>query len=270
VVGILAGIKKAILVTPDVKSLSVDSWGVDYVLVRGNEPMLGPAYHYRDPRAGEPYSRLRQDPGEEFIYRRTGIQFMSLNSVYQLVADHERDPSWMEMADGLMMVADWFHWLLTGRKTVEETNASTTQLFDPVRRTWSWDLIDRLKLPRTLFSAQVVPPGRILGPVSKELGFRESTPLVIACCTHDTGSAVLAVPAEGNDDWAYLSSGTWSLIGVELPRPLLTDEARRANLPMSLASAVRCDFSRISSAFGYFRSADAAGARKEWIWTILT
>ena len=89
---VLAGIKKAIAVAPDVKSLSVDSWGVDYVLVRGNEPMLGPAYHYRDPRAGKPYSLLRQDPGEEFIYQQTGIQFMSLNSVYQLVADHERDP----------------------------------------------------------------------------------------------------------------------------------------------------------------------------------
>lgn len=231
---VVTGLKKALEAHPEIKSLSVDSWGVDYVLVRGMEPMLGPAFHYRDLRAGGPYRRLREDPGERFIYERTGIQFMTLNSLYQLIADNERDPGWVASADGVLMIADWFHWLLTGRRTVEETNASTTQLYDPVRRRWSWELIERAGLPRTLFGTEVVRPGTLLGPVSKTIGLRDPAPAVVACCTHDTGSAVVAVPAEDNADWAYLSSGTWSLIGVELPAPLLTEDARRANFTNEL------------------------------------
>jgi len=231
---VLSGLKKALAADPNVMSVSVDSWGVDYVLVRGREPMLGPAYHYRDPRAGKPYERLRRDPGEEFIYSRTGIQFMPLNSIYQLVADHDRDPAWVESADGFLMVADWFHWILSGRKTVEVTNASTTQLFDPLRRNWSWELIDRLRLPRAIFSAEVISPGSVIGPLCVDFPIREATPSVVACCTHDTGSAVVAVPAEDTNDWAYLSSGTWSLLGVELPMPLLTDAARVANFTNEL------------------------------------
>lgn len=229
-----SGLKKVLAAHPEVKSLSVDSWGVDYVLVRGKEPMLGLAFHYRDPRAGGPYTRLKGDPGETFIYERTGIQFMHLNSVYQLVADHERDPGWVGMADGLLMIADWFHWLLTSRRTVEETNASTTQLYDPVRRTWSWELIERLKLPSTLFHTEVVTPGTVIGAMTKALAPADSAPAVVACCTHDTGSAVVAVPADDNEEWAYLSSGTWSLIGVELPSPMLTEEARRTNFTNEL------------------------------------
>jgi rhamnulokinase len=229
---VLAGLRKA--QSAGAKSLSVDSWGVDYVLVRRTEPMLGLAFHYRDPRAGGPYKRLKEDQGEAFIYERTGIQFMHLNSLYQLVADHERDPEWVASSDGFLMIADWFHWLLTGRRTVEETNASTTQLYDPVRRAWSWELIERLGLPRTLFRSEVVTPGTILGPVSKTLGLGYSSPEVVACCTHDTGSAVVAVPAETGNDWAYLSSGTWSLIGVELPAPLLNEDARKANFTNEL------------------------------------
>jgi rhamnulokinase len=231
---VLAGLRKSLAAYPDVKSLSVDSWGVDYVLVRGMEPMLGPAFHYRDSRAGGPYVRLRKDPGEGYIYERTGIQFMPLNSLYQLLADYERDPGRLDAADGFLMIADWFHWLLTGRRTVEETNASTTQLYDPIRRTWSWELIDRLNLPRKLFSVEVVEPGTALGPLSESIGLRESMPTVVACCTHDTGSAVAAVPAEADGDWAYLSSGTWSLIGVELSSPLLSEEARLANFTNEL------------------------------------
>jgi len=232
-----AGLKKALGAYPEIKSLSVDSWGVDYVLVRRGEPMLGLSFHYRDPRSGGPFRRLREDPGEPYIYQRTGIQFMTLNSLYQLVADHERDPEWVATADGFLMIADWFHWLLTGRRAVEETNASTTQLYDPIRRTWSWELIERLGLPRTLFRGEVVTPGTVIGPLAKALCAGRTAPSVIACCTHDTGSAVVAVPADAEEGWAYLSSGTWSLIGVELPAPLLTEEARRANFTNELGYA---------------------------------
>jgi rhamnulokinase len=157
--------------------------------------------------------------------------------VYQLVADTQRDRGWVESADGLLMVADWFHWLLCGRRANEETNASTTQLYDPQRRTWAWPLIERLDLPRALFSTEIVRAGTQLGALTPEVasltGLPASTP-VIAGCTHDTASAVAAVPAEEGEDWAYLSSGTWSLLGVELAAPLLSAEARRGNFTNEL------------------------------------
>ena len=236
---VLNGLKLVSARKEAIRSISVDSWGVDYVLVRGVEPMLGPAYHYRDPRAMEPYEALRKELGEAFIYQRTGVQFMTLNSLYQLVADWKRDPEWMNGAS-FLMIADWFHWMLSGRKTIEETNASTTQLYDPVQRTWAWELIDRLELPRTLFRYEVVPPGTILGSVTEtvleqmHLGNGVRKPEVVACCTHDTGSAVAAVPTHEGEEWAYLSSGTWSLIGVELAEPLINDGARKANFTNEL------------------------------------
>ena len=224
---ILAGLRK---VGGEVESVSVDSWGVDFVLVRGSEPMLGVAFNYRDARAGGPFSSLRARLGEERIYEATGVQFISINSLYQLAADHERDPQWVESADGFLMIADWFHWLLSGRRTVEETNASTTQLYDPRRREWSRALIAATGLPEGLFAVEVVRPctklGKLSADVAAETGL--SGVEVVAGCTHDTAAAVAAVPASGVD-WAYLSSGTWSLIGVELPEPLLSEAARRAN-----------------------------------------
>lgn len=236
---VLTGLRMVSRRKEAIRSVSVDSWGVDYVLVRGLEPMVGPAYHYRDERALGPYEQLRKKPGEAFIYERTGIQFMPLNSLFQLAADWGRDPAWMG-GSSILMIADWFHWMLSGRKTIEETNASTTQLYNPLQRTWAWDLIDSLELPRSLFRYEVVPPGTVLGPMTDsvlertKLGFSGRKPEVVACCTHDTGSAVAAVPAQEGEEWAYLSSGTWSLIGVELAEPLITEGARRANFTNEL------------------------------------
>jgi rhamnulokinase len=232
---VLAGLRAG--ADGEVRSLSVDAWGVDYVLVRGREPLCGLAFNYRDPRAQAALQALRVAPGEEFIYAQTGIQFIPLNSVYQLVADTWRDRGWVEGADGMLMIADWFHWLLCGRRANEETNASTTQLYDPQRRTWAWPLIERLDLPRALFATEVVRPGTVLGPLTAEVagltGLPATTP-VIAGCTHDTASAVVAVPAEEGEDWAYLSSGTWSLLGVELSAPLLSAAARCGNFTNEL------------------------------------
>ena len=204
--------------------------GAVKMLVRGAEPMLGVAFHYRDARADGPFRTLRARLGEAEIYAHTGIQFMPLNSLYQLVADHERDPRWVESADGFLMIADWFHWLLSGRRANEETNASTTQLYDPRQRAWSREIVAASGLPAALFAGEIVRAGTRLGPLIDEVA--EDTGLrgveVVAGCTHDTGSAVAAVPASG-EDWAYLSSGTWSLIGVELPAPLINEAARAAN-----------------------------------------
>lgn len=135
----------------------------------------------------------------------------------------------LNSADRLLLIADWIHYLLCGRAVAEATNASTTQLYDPRSNDWSEKLISHFGFPRGLFP-EIVPPGTVLGPLLPEV--RAETSLgpvpVVAGCTHDTAAAVAAVPAQGND-WAYLSSGTWSLIGVELPAPLIDDAVRAAN-----------------------------------------
>ncbi len=227
---VLEGLRRTAAAGISPRSISVDSWGVDYVLVRGQEPMHGVPFHYRDLRADGAFCTLREKLGDEAIYEQTGIQFMTLNSIYQLVADVERDREWVESADGFLMIADWFHWMLSGVRSVEETNASTTQLYDPRRRSWARALIQSCGLPQRLFPEVLVVPGTRIGALAADVA--QETKLsdvdVIACCTHDTASAVAAVPAEG-DDWAYLSSGTWSLLGVELEEPIISEASRRAN-----------------------------------------
>ena len=226
---IRTGLRKVAARGVEVASVSVDSWGVDYVLVRSNQPPLQPPFCYRDSRTEESYSAIRKMIGEEEIYRRTGVQFMPINTLYQLVAEQRQDAGLLGHTEQFLMIGDWFHYLLCGRMAQEESNASTTQLWDPRRRAWSDELIKALNLPRHIFP-EVVPPCTRLGEITPEL--RAETGLgkidVVAGCVHDTGSAVAAVPAQGNG-WAYLSSGTWSLIGVELAEPLITEEARAAN-----------------------------------------
>ena len=213
-----------------ISGVSVDSWALDYVLMQGREPMLRPPYQYRDARTERTYTAAREQLGDAEIFENTGVQFMPINTLYHLLADMEEDAELLRSADRFLLVADWFHCLLSGRAAQEESNASTTQLWDPRRRAWSDALIARAGLPRHIFP-EVVPPCTMLGTLLPDL--TEETGLspdvaVIAGCTHDTGAAVAAVPAQG-EQWAYLSSGTWSLIGVELPGPLIDEAARAAN-----------------------------------------
>jgi rhamnulokinase len=226
---IKVGLRKAAALDLPVASVSVDSWGVDYVLGRAAEPMLRVPFCYRDGRTAVPYEDVRRAIGEDEIYEHTGIQFMPLNTLYQIAAEQRQDPVLLGHAEHFLMIGDWFHRLLCGAIVQEESNASTTQLWDPRRRAWSGELIERLGLPPRLFP-RVVPPCSRLGvltdAVCAETGLRKIE--VVAGCVHDTGAAVAAVPAEGGG-WAYLSSGTWSLIGVELPAPLITPGARAAN-----------------------------------------
>jgi rhamnulokinase len=229
---IKVGLAKIAIRNLPIASISVDSWGVDYVLSRGKEPMLRPPYQYRDARTSRVYDAARTRVGEETIFRCTGTQFMPINTLYQLLADLNEDAELLRSADGFLMIGDWFHFLLSGRFVQEESNASTTQLWNPVERRWADELIHRFDLPRHLFP-EIVPAGTVLGKLSPSVA--EETGLsrdvsVIAGCTHDTGSAVAAVPADGeNNDWAYLSSGTWSLIGVELRAPVVNEAVRQAN-----------------------------------------
>lgn len=224
------GLSKVAARAVPITSLSVDAWGVDYVLIRGCQPMLALPYNYRDSRTDGVYERAHCLAGDGMIFEQTGIQSMSINTLYQLIADAEQDGALLESADCFLTIGDYFHYLFCGKICVDESLASTTQIYDTRTRRWSDSLIDLFGLPKKIFP-QVVPCGTTLAPMLPEIC--EETGLaagveVIATCSHDTGAAVAAVPAQG-DDWAYLSSGTWSLIGVELAAPLVTPEAAKLN-----------------------------------------
>ncbi|MDX2225783.1 MAG: rhamnulokinase family protein [Verrucomicrobiae bacterium] len=204
-----------------VSSISSDSWGVDYVLIRGNEPTLGAPYNYRDARTDGGFERAFAVVPREEIFRETGIQFMTLNTLYQLHAHAMADPVLLKTAEKFLCIGDYINFLLCGVAKMEVSLASTTQLYNPKKKAWSKKLIGKFKFPKHLFP-EVVASGTKLGPVDHriagDLGLTEME--VIATCSHDTGAAVAAVPAEGKN-WAYLSCGTWSLMGVELEKPII-------------------------------------------------
>jgi rhamnulokinase len=213
-------------------SVGVDTWGVDYVLLTERNEFLGQPYHYRDKRTdGLLNHALTRVPRRE-IFAATGLQFMEINTVYQVLAMHQRDPELLRMADLFLMMPDFFHWCLSGSRVVEFTNATTTQFFHPVNRDWSFDLLKRFGLPTDMLP-KVVNPGTKLGRLREDVALRTGLPRiqVVAPATHDTGSAVAAVPTEntGRSDWAYISSGTWSLLGAEVSQPVLTDKALERN-----------------------------------------
>ncbi|MGB8166140.1 MAG: rhamnulokinase family protein [Chthoniobacteraceae bacterium] len=223
------GLRKVAARGLPVQSLSVDSWGLDYVLTGAGQPMLSLPYTYRDARNDGPYAAALKSPGAEPIFAETGIQFMPINTLYQLIAERENSPQLLGVADRFLMIADYLHFLFCGVPSAEESLASTTQLYNPVTRRWSERLAEIFALPPHIFPP-LVAPGTRLGPLLPEVATEIGLPdvQVIATCSHDTGAAVAAVPASG-DDWAYLSSGTWSLIGVELTRPLLDESALAHN-----------------------------------------
>ena len=224
------GIAKVAARGISVSSLSVDSWGVDYVWSGLGQEMLAPAYIYRDPRTDAVFEKALAAVGRAKIFSETGIQFMSFNTLYQLMADMETSPELARRADGFLCVADYLNFLFSGVRKAEESLASTTQIYNPATRGWSEELISAFGFPRSAFP-EIAPSGTVLGPladsVAQETGLRGAN--VVASCSHDTGAAVAAVPADAGDDWAYLSSGTWSLIGVELPAPLINEATQAAN-----------------------------------------
>jgi rhamnulokinase len=222
------GVARGLMHGRAIRSISVDSWAVDYVpLDTAGEPLRRP-YSYRDPRtAGRMERAIELAGGREALYDRTGIQFLSLNTLPQVIADIEDEPELARRAASRLLMAEYFLYRLSGQQVAEVTNASTTQVMDVRTRAWSRELIraivdDAWRWPR------IVPPGTILGPMRPELVPEGTTnaPMVLACCAHDTASAVAAVPASGERTWAFISSGTWSLVGMELSAPLLTEAAR--------------------------------------------
>jgi rhamnulokinase len=213
-----------------ISSLSVDGWGVDYVLINSVHPMLWPPFHYRDSRTEETYDKVQAEIGSELIFAETGIQFMPINTIYHLASDLKKSGPILEYADCFLTIGDYFNYLFSGVPCVDESTASTTQLYNPQTHAWSKVLIERCGFPPKIFP-RIVPPGTVLGRLSPEVAV--DTGLVdievVATCSHDTGAAVAAVPADTTSGWAYLSSGTWSLLGVELPKPLINEGVRKLN-----------------------------------------
>lgn len=208
--------------------IGVDAWGVDYALLGERGELLQNPFHYRDGRTqGVMEEVFRKIPKEE-IYETTGIQFMPINTLYQLFAAKRDTPTIMAAATQLLTIPDLFNYWLAGKAFCEFTNATTTQLVDPVRRTWALDLMHRLDL-RPDLPAPIVEPGTILGVLLPEVAQNtcvSGTPVIAPAC-HDTGSAVAAISARNGT--AFLSSGTWSLVGTELDAPVITPESLRLN-----------------------------------------
>lgn len=212
-----------------VDSISVDSWGVDFAWLSATGELLGLPYCYRDSRTDEVYARAFRTMSRERIYGITGIQFMPINSFPQMLAANWQDPRLLDCASGWLMIAEFFLWLMSGEQVCEYTLASTTQMLDARTAKWSGQLLRAFGLPKRLFPT-VVPSGTKLGMLRREVA--EATGLrntrVLASASHDTGAAVAGIPSSG-EDWAFISSGTWSLLGTMLPEPCITAEGRKAN-----------------------------------------
>lgn len=210
-------------------SVGVDTWGVDFVLLDENGERLGSAVAYRDGRTKGMDEEVYKIISEDELYARTGIQKAIFNTIYQLMALKVKKPEQLEKAKTMLLMPDYFHYMLSGVAVTEYTEATTGQLVSPKTKDWDMELIDRLGYPRRIFQ-RMVTPGTVLGEltpeVQAEVGFNCK---VVEPATHDTGSAVIAVPTD-SDDALYISSGTWSLMGTELMEANCSPESKASNL----------------------------------------
>jgi rhamnulokinase len=217
----------------DLASVGVDAWGVDFGLLDASGRLLGNPVHYRDRRTEGAIERVTRRVRREEIYAATGIQFMEINTLYQLFSMLETTDSDLDRADRLLLIPDLVNHFLCGSTVGEYTNATTTQCYDVERGEWADGLLARLGIPRALFP-NIIQPGTLLGPllpeIADQLGQAGSSVQVVAPGTHDTASAVAGIPLSADGHTAFLSSGTWSLLGLEVDRPVKTDAALAANL----------------------------------------
>jgi rhamnulokinase len=224
---LLIGLRRAVNDQPDLAGVGIDSWAVDYGLVDGDRLINNP-FHYRDERTARGVDLVHKIADHATLYASNGLQFQPFNSVYQLAVDHEAGV--IDDNTRMLMLPDLLGFWLTGEQVSERTNASTTGLLEITNGSWNATLIDKLGLPRTLFPS-LVDSGSQIGSLRDEVAAEISAPAaldVIAVGSHDTASAVVGVPMT-EPGAAYVSSGTWSLVGVELDRPVLTEESRDAN-----------------------------------------
>ncbi len=238
---IKVGLKKVFDQYPgQIASIGIDTWGVDYVLVDQKGALVSLCYHYRDSRTDsmieEVSARLG---GRARLYEATGIAFQSFNTLYQLAAMQRDRPEALSAARRYLAVPDLLAYWLTGVMKNERTHASTTQLYDPQSGDWAWPIIDAMGFERSLFG-EIVDSGTILGPLTDAVAHQVGAPkgvLVIASGAHDTASAVAAVPAAKGQTPLYISSGTWSLLGVELPAPLTGETAMESGFTNEVAAS---------------------------------
>ncbi len=210
-------------------SLGVDTWGVDFGLLDAAGNLIGNPYHYRDSRTdGMVEAAFDRLPGQE-IYRQTGIQFMQINSLYQLFSMRLAGDPALDRAETLLTMPDLFNFWLSGRKASEFTIATTTQCYNPTRSDWAWEVLEALDIPKRLFQP-IVQPGEVLAglrsDVAQETGAGDLP--VVAVGSHDTASAVAAVPAQ-SERIVFISSGTWSLLGSEVPQPVINEQSLAFN-----------------------------------------
>jgi rhamnulokinase len=225
---IVNGLKKCREIGKIPSSMGIDTWAVDYVLLDSENRVLGNTAGYRDKRTNGMDSKVYEEIEEDELYNRTGIQKQIFNTIYQLMAVKTEHPEHMEAAESFLMIPDYFNYLLTGNMKNEYTNATTTQLVSPVTKDWDMELIEKLGYNKNMFQKISLPKtvvGNFTGQIKEEVGFDCE---VILPATHDTGSAVLSVPAN-DDDYLYISSGTWSLMGIERKEADCTKVSKAAN-----------------------------------------
>jgi rhamnulokinase len=217
-----------------ITSVGVDTWGVDFGLLGRDDLLLGNPSHYRDARTNGMLEKACSIVPRAEIFQHTGLQFMQFNTLYQVLAMKLAGSPLLDIAQTLLMMPDLFHWLLTGRKSNEFTNATTTQFYDPVQGDWAGELLGKFQLPTDILGP-IAQPGTNLGPLRPNLVAESglSKAEVVLPGTHDTASAVMAVPAASRPgarpDWCYLSLGTWALMGIESPEPVVNDQVLELN-----------------------------------------
>lgn len=227
----------------ELTSVGVDTWGVDWALVDKAGELVGLPHAYRDPRNAAAYEEVLEKLGRERIYRTTGIQFMQLNTLYSLYAHKQTESRSFDAADELLFIPDLLHYWLSGKRAVEATIASTSQMIDCDTGDWAREMIGELGLPAMILPP-IVPPGTQLGTLRQKLAEDTGLPAglkVVAPASHDTASAVAAVPATDEASWCFVSSGTWSLLGAEIEEPCVSEAAQEASYTneLGIAGAIR-------------------------------
>jgi rhamnulokinase len=212
-----------------INGLALDTWGVDFGFLAEDGTIIGLPFSYRDPHTKGMMEEFFKNISKTKVYQLTGIQFLQFNSLFQLHALKKEKSSLLEAAKDLLFMPDLLNYLLTGEKKTEFTFATTSQLYNPKKKNWEEALFRALDVPKQLMQ-EIVQPGTVIGELNPEIIRTHRYPSlpVIAVASHDTGSAVAAVPATGQD-WAYISSGTWSLMGIEIREPLINEQAMRLN-----------------------------------------
>jgi len=263
--------------------IGIDTWGVDFGLLGVNDTLLGNPFHYRDSRTDGMMEKAFEIVPREEIFEQTGLQFMQLNTLFQLLAMRQSNSPILEQAKTMLLTPDLMNFWFTGRKCAEFTIATTTQAYDPRKGEWAWDLIEKLGIPKEIFP-EIVSTGTVLGPLRADIADETGAinVRVIATAGHDTGSAVAAVPAAADKPWAFVSSGTWSLMGMEVEKPIINEKSLQYNftnegcyggtfrflkniMGLWLVQECRRTWERAGQAYSYAELTDLAGKARPFV-----